>query len=159
MSAADSGQRSVQGMLGTQCATQGCLSNANERDLIYEVDDNYQVLWTYSIKDSTNVYNITRVDGEYIYYVDGDILHRRNYNTGDIENLEIELKDYWNFHVDGNNVVYNVLFDLYHVDLTTKKETKLTITTDNQEALINGIVYFLDTIIIINFKKIFTEIR
>ena len=119
---------------------------SNERDLIYEVDDNYQVLWTYNIKDSTNVYNITRVDGEYIYYVDGDILHRRNYNTGDIENLEIELKDYWNFHVDGNNVVYNVLFDLYHVDLTTKKETKLTITTDNQDALINGIIYFTNKV-------------
>ena len=24
---------------------------SNERDLIYEVDDNYQVLWTYNIKE------------------------------------------------------------------------------------------------------------
>ena len=115
---------------------------SNTSDLIYELNEKYEVLWSYKVKEVSNYYNISRVDGDYIYFTDNDMLYRRNYVTGEVENLEIELKDYWNFHVSGDYLIYDVLFDIYQVNLKTKEQTKLTVQGENEEALINGVLYY-----------------
>ena len=110
--------------------------------IIYQLNDKFEKVWEYKVKNKTNVYNIVEAYKNYIYYTDNDMLYRRNINTNEVENLNIELKDYWFFSVDDNSVIYNVLFDVYHVDLSTKKQTKLDIQENNKSALINGIYYY-----------------
>ena len=105
---------------------------SNTSDKIYLVNDNYEKIWEYNVKNKSNYYNIVEVYKNYIYYTDNDILYRRNINTNEDENLNIELKDYWFFNVDDNYVVYSVLFDVYQVELSTKKQTKLDIQQNNK---------------------------
>ena len=120
----------------------GSIVISNTRNLIYEINEDLEVIWKYEVKNETNVYNIARVDGDYIYYTDNDQLYRRNYKTNETEDLGVTLYDYWFFYVEGNTVIYDKLFEVYQVDLTTKETTKLDIQNNNQEALINGVFYY-----------------
>lgn len=115
---------------------------SNTSNLIYELNSNFDLVWSYKVKNVSNYFNIVKVDGEYIYFTDNDKLYRRNYNTDVVEDLDIEMKDYWHFHVDGDTLIYDILFDVYKVDLTTKKQVKLDIKSNNATCLINGIVYY-----------------
>ena len=117
---------------------------SNTSDKIYLVNDKYEKIWEYNVKNKSNYYNIVKVYKNYIYYTDNDILYRKNINTNENENLNIEMKDYWFFNADDNYVVYNVLFDVYQVELSTKKQTKLNIQHNNNDALVNGVFYYSD---------------
>ena len=115
---------------------------SDNKEHISLLDDNFDKVWGYKVKDIQNYYNITRVDGNYIYYVDGDKLYRYDYVNEKNEDLEITMKDYWFFEVSGDDLIYNVLYDIYYVNLKDKKTSKLSIQSNNSIALIDGLLFY-----------------
>ena len=120
------------------------LAVSDDMDKIYVFDDNMDLKWKYEVKGDQAKYNFIRVDKDYLYFVDGEKLYRKNIKSDEIEDLNIKMNNYWFFHVNGNDVIYTNVDEYSYVNLNDKNISKLSILGGNYETIINGKVYYTE---------------
>ena len=118
---------------------------SNKTDKIYQLDNELNKTWEYTVENLTNITNNTRVYDKYIYYTDNNNLYRRNTKTNETEDLKITLTNYHYFYVEKDIVVYSTDENTYVVDINTKENTPLEIISLTNNALVNNNYYYTNS--------------
>ena len=120
------------------------LAVSDRMEKIYVYDDNMDLKWKYDVTGDQAKYNFIRVDGNYLYFADGQKLYKKDFKNDEVLDLGIKMSGYWYFHVSGNDVLYSNVDEYNYVNMNDKNIKKLGILGGNYETIINGKIYYTD---------------
>lgn len=115
----------------------------NNDNIIFQYNTNMERVWEHKL-ESSDYKNRIFIYKDYLYYVDGQKLYRKNINSDNIENLNINIDydDY--FLVDDNYIAYinNNMINI--INKNNKAKEILDVNLNGDISLIDGKIYYVD---------------
>ena len=127
----------------TQVESKPALVISNN-EKIYLLNDNFKIVWNYKISGEQAKYNCIRIDGEYLYFTDGEKLYKKYLNSDKIEDLNVNLPNYWYFNISGDNLIYSNVDKIHYINLKNKNDLNINIESNNTDTIIKNNIYYTD---------------